>query len=289
MQQLQRAIAQLDQAIDNHEHWYRALLRTLIARAPADPSDLLPDAHHHCRFGQWLASRETEPLHDHPAYAVLVEAHAQMHHDASLLLHRVLNQLPVAETEFDQFSASLDLMRLELHSLRSELADAIEHRDPLTGVRNRTNMLADLREQQALVTRGVLPCSMAIIDLDHFKRINDRHGHPAGDAVLASVARTLDANVRPYDRIYRYGGEEFLVCMPSTTLDQAVELAERLRGAIGSHDPGVAPSGQRLRVTASFGVTSMAPDRPVEESIDRADKALYQAKSGGRNRVTAIE
>jgi diguanylate cyclase (GGDEF)-like protein len=193
----------------------------------------------------------------------------------------------VADTEFDQFSASLDLMRMQLHSLRGELADALEHRDPLTGVRNRANMLADLREQQALVARGVLPCSIAILDLDHFKQINDRHGHQTGDVVLESVAGCLDAKVRPYDRIYRYGGEEFLLCMPSTTLDGAVELAERLREAIASHDPGAAPDGQPLRLTASFGVTAMARDRKVEESIDRADKALYQAKAAGRNRVVS--
>lgn len=286
--QLQRAITELDHAIENHEQWYKALLRTLIAHVPADPSDLLPDAHRRCRFGQWLTSPETEPLQDHPAYAALVEAHEQMHHDAAHLLHRVVNQLPVADTEFDQFSASLDLMRMQLHSLRGELADALEHRDPLTGVRTRTNMLADLREQQALVARGVLPCSIAILDLDHFKRINDRYGHPTGDVVLGSVAKCLDANVRPYDRIYRYGGEEFLLCMPTTTLDMAVELAERLREAIASHDPEVAPDGHPLRITASFGVTAMERDRDVEESIDRADKALYLAKAAGRNRVVAV-
>lgn len=285
--QLQRAITQLDHAIENHEQWYKALLRALIAHVPPDPSDLLPDAHRRCSFGQWLTSGETKGLRDHPAYAALVEAHQQMHHDATHLLDRVVNRSPVADTEFDQFSASLDLMRMQLHSLRRELSDALEHRDPLTGVRNRTNMLADLREQQALVARGVLPCSIAILDLDHFKEINDRHGHPTGDVVLESVAMCLDANVRPYDRIYRYGGEEFLLCMPSTTLDGAVELVERLREAIASHDPGAAPDGQPLRITASFGVTAMARDRKVEESIDRADRALYQAKASGRNRVVS--
>ena len=124
-----------------------------------------------------------------------------------------------------------------------------------------------------------------MIDLDHFKEINDRHGHAAGDVVLSLTAQCLQARVRPYDRVYRYGGEEFLVSMPQVTVDAAVDAAERLRAAVAAQQIHAAAGGAALQVTASFGVAALEAAAPVEASIDRADKALYQAKSAGRNRV----
>jgi diguanylate cyclase (GGDEF)-like protein len=146
-------------------------------------------------------------------------------------------------------------------------------------------MLSDLREQHALVRRGVQQCSIAILDLDHFKNVNDQHGHPAGDATLASISHCLQTGVRPYDRIYRYGGEEFLVTMPSTTIDSALAVAERLRAAVEASEIR-STGGLVLRITASFGVAALEATRPIEESIDRADKALYRAKASGRNCVS---
>lgn len=284
-QQLQKIIAQLDQAIYNHELWYKGLLRTLIARLPPESSDLQSDAHHRCRFGQWYDSDETKSLWDHPAFVSLGKAHEQMHQSARHLLQLLADDLAVTTAEIDSFHNMLDRMILEMQSLRRELADAVQNRDPLTGARNRAGMLSDLREQHALVRRGVQQCAIVIVDVDHFKDVNDRYGHPAGDAVLASISQCLEASVRPYDRIYRYGGEEFLLYMPNTTMDAAVDLAERLRTAVASKEIRVAGGGQALQVTASFGVASLDAARSIEESIDRADKALYQAKSGGRNRV----
>ena len=128
-------------------------------------------------------------------------------------------------------------------------------------------------------------CALMMVDVDHFKGVNDRHGHAAGDAVLTATARCLQAHVRPYDRIYRYGGEEFLVTMLQASLDDAVEMAERLRVSVAAQEIQTLPAGPALRVTASFGVAALTADSPVEESIDNADKALYQAKSAGRNQV----
>jgi diguanylate cyclase (GGDEF)-like protein len=288
IQQLQMAIAQLEQAIYNHEQWYKNLLRVLIARLPPDAPDLMPDAHHRCRFGQWYDSDAAGFLRDHPGFVAIGQAHEQMHRNATHLLQRVTYELPVSANDLDQFNNVLDRLRLELQSLRGELVEATHNRDPLTGARNRTSLLADLREQQALVRRGVLHCTLAMIDIDHFKDINDRYGHVAGDAVLASTAQCLHAHVRSYDRIYRYGGEEFLLCMPNTTVDAALEIAERLRIAVAAQQIRHGGSGPGLQITASFGIAALDTEGPVEESIDRADKSMYQAKTAGRNRVEAI-
>jgi diguanylate cyclase (GGDEF)-like protein len=284
-QQLQKMIAQLDQAIYNHEQWYKGLLRTLIARLPPESSDLQSDAHHRCRFGQWYYSDETKSLRDHLAFASLGKAHEQMHNNATHLLRLIADNLAITPTKIDSFHNMLDRMVLEMQSLHRELADAVQNRDPLTGARNRVGMLSDLREQHALVRRGVQQCAIIIVDVDHFKGVNDRYGHPAGDTVLTAISHCLEASVRPYDRIYRYGGEEFLLYMPNTTMDVAVGLAERLRAAVASKEIPDTSGGPVLHVTASFGVAPLDADRSVEESIDEADKALYQAKSRGRNRV----
>jgi diguanylate cyclase (GGDEF)-like protein len=245
----------------------------------------MADAHSRCRFGQWHESDAAGFLRELPAFVALGEAHKQMHQSAAQLLQRVVDELPVLPNALDQFNNALDRVRLEIQSLRHELAETALNRDPLTGARNRASLLSDLREQHALVRRGVQACALAMIDLDHFKDINDRHGHAVGDVVLRSIAQCLQEQVRPYDRLYRYGGEEFLLCMPQTAVDAAVGAVERLRVAVGALEVVPGAGEPVLQVTASFGVAAVDGALTVEESIDRADKALYQAKTSGRNRV----
>jgi diguanylate cyclase len=282
--ELQKATAQLDQAIYNHEQWYKNLQRVLIARLPPDAADLEGDAHHRCRFGQWYDGQGADLLGGHEAFAALGEAHKQMHDGASRLLQRSADDLPISVSDLDQFNNLLDRLRLELQSLRGELVEMAQNRDPLTGVRNRTSLLVELREQQALVNRGAQQCAVIMVDLDHFKEINDRDGHAVGDAVLAATARCLHTHLRAYDRIYRYGGEEFLVSMPQVALATAVEAAERLREAVAAQEIDTSGS-PAVKITASLGVAALEAGLPVEEAIDRADKALYRAKAAGRNRV----
>ena len=287
LSQLQAAIAQLDQAAYNHDQWYKNLLRVLVARLPPDTADLIPDAHKRCRFGQWYDSDAVGPLREHPAFVALGQAHQQMHAGAREILQRVADDLPVAAADLDQFNNVLDRLRLELQSLRHELADAAVNRDPLTGARNRASLLIELREQQALVRRGVQVCALAMADIDHFKAINDRFGHSTGDAVLLSTSQCLLKHLRPYDRVYRFGGEEFLICMPGTTVETALIAAERLRAEVAAQQVQ-GGGGASVQVTASFGVAALDGSQAVEDSIDRADRAMYQAKTGGRNRVEAL-
>jgi len=284
-QELQAAIAQLDQAIYSHEQWHNGVLRVLVAHLPPDPADLVPDAHRQCRFGRWYEGEEPGPLREHPAFVALGEAHRQMHDGAATLLRRSEDGLDVPINEYDQFTNLLDRMRLEIQSLRGELQEASQNRDPLTGARNRTGLLADLREQQAQVRRGVQSCVLAMVDIDHFKEVNDRHGHTVGDAVLKSTVQSLYGELRPYDRLYRYGGEEFLVVMSQLALEDAVEVAERLRCAVSGEGGRDATGAEGVRVTVSIGIAALDAAQPVEESIDRADAALYRAKEGGRDRV----
>jgi len=154
----------------------------------------------------------------------------------------------------------------------------------MTGIPNRTGMLTKLREQQALVKGQVRPCAVAMMDLDHFKDINDKYGHVIGDKVLIAFAHYVAEHLRPYDKVFRYGGEEFLLLFPDTELREANEIIERLRKDLSSLEHR-AHGEEIFHVNVSFGLTLMDPDAPVQVSVDRADKALYAAKAAGRNRT----
>lgn len=282
--QLHYVLGQLDQALYNHEQWYKSLSRALIARLPAEPADLQNDAHQRCRFGQWYDSPDTLPLRENQAFVALGQAHQYMHHLATGLLQRSNGGLPIPPAELDSFNNALDRMKLELQSLKHELSEDLQNRDPLTGARSRASLLSDLREQQALINRNVQTCAIAMLDLDHFKRVNDAHGHVAGDAVLLAVAQCIQQHVRPYDRVYRYGGEEFLLSLPDTDLSTADGMAQRIRASIEALPIQLNGAGP-IHVTASIGLALLDGGTPIEQSIDHADKALYKAKAGGRNRV----
>lgn len=121
-----------------------------------------------------------------------------------------------------------------------------------------------------------------MLDIDFFKKVNDHYGHSAGDIVLATLAHNISKNLRPYDKIFRYGGEEFLLCIPQTDLIQGHEMIERLRKIIPETSINL-DSKQVINITISVGLTLLDPSCPVEQTIDRADKAMYIAKSSGRN------
>ena len=160
--------------------------------------------------------------------------------------------------------------------------------DYLTGLYNNRYLCAHLDEVIGRVNDDGIGAALLLFDIDHFKRVNDTHGHPAGDDVLRQIAaRTLDS-VRSVDLVARMGGEEFAVVMPETGLTIAAAVAERLRLAV-ANEPFILPdSDERLAVTVSIGVTTaVAGDDDRERLLKRADAALYEAKSTGRNRVVA--
>lgn len=170
-----------------------------------------------------------------------------------------------------------DVTELELE--RRELLD-LANLDPLTRALNRRKLAEVLAEEAARSTRYGSSLAAVLLDIDHFKAINDTRGHDAGDAVLVELSARLRAGLRKVDRLARYGGEEFVVVAPGIDLAKAAELAERLRLAVAGED--FAAAG---RVTASFGVAQHKAGEAPEAMLSRADKALYRAKEGGRNRV----
>lgn len=180
---------------------------------------------------------------------------------------------------------------VEMQNQLVEMARELENlstRDGLTGLFNRRHFSATLDHAFSHSSRYLRPLSMAIIDVDRFKDINDTFGHQAGDAVLAEVAKRFAQSVRASDYLARYGGEEFVVLLPEAHLDDAMKFAEKLRQAVAAAPAPIA-GGAELPVTVSVGTASLAHSQftSAAEMIAAADAALYRAKRNGRNRVEA--
>ncbi len=157
--------------------------------------------------------------------------------------------------------------------------------DELTGSFNRRCIMRMLDDEITRAHTVNTPCSIALIDLDWFKRINDAYGHPTGDEVLRTFAITMFANIRGIDRFGRYGGEEFLLVLPDTPNDAAARILDRLRAIIADLDWSAFSPG--MRVTISAGLATLAPDETSDTFLARADSALYAAKARGRNRIAS--
>jgi diguanylate cyclase len=186
------------------------------------------------------------------------------------------------------FSSS---MRQSLYQSGERLKEAyrrieeLAELDELTGSFNRRCIMRLLDEEIVRSARLDTPCSIALIDLDHFKRINDVYGHPTGDEVLRTFAITVFANIRAVDRFGRYGGEEFLLVLPDTSPESAAQTLDRLRTIIAELDWSAFSPG--MRVTMSGGVATLRTDESSDTFLARADGALYAAKAQGRNRITS--
>jgi diguanylate cyclase (GGDEF)-like protein/PAS domain S-box-containing protein len=161
----------------------------------------------------------------------------------------------------------------------------LAHKDALTGVANRRCLDSLLSDLLATFTRTGLHFSAILCDLDYFKRVNDRWGHPAGDAILQSFAGCLHAGARRNDLVGRYGGEEFMVLMPGSRLEGAEKLANRFRSTLAHCAQHALEGG---RVTASFGVTEVVPGDTTDSLVSRVDRALYEAKRLGRDCVVSL-
>jgi len=282
---LRATLQQLQQAAHDHLEWYENLIRTIVCRLPCDPRELAENAHHCCRFGQWYYAEASAALRQQAMFGAMEAEHHRVHVIAGRLLRVTMDGVPLVQAEFDELVAVSSRLRLELDSLRHEVQDILRSSDALTGAYGRARLLPELREWRELAKRNVQQCCIVFMDLDHLKEINDTHGHTVGDKILAGSVEYVIGHLRPYDQVFRYGGDEFLVSLPGIDLPSALHLIERVREGFGRVPFVVSEQGRPIHATASFGVALLEPDISVEESIDRADKALLMAKAAGRDRV----
>ncbi|MDP3226853.1 MAG: GGDEF domain-containing protein [Acidovorax sp.] len=224
------------------------------------------------------------------AYALVVWLHYAEQNNAALLRLEVLHLLAlvVSLPAFIVLMGKVQRLYRSLYQASRKIKNIQEdaQRDTLVGCFNRRYVLAALDEQKQLADESGIPLCLAVLDLDHFKRINDELGHLGGDEVLRTFARIAQKGVRGGDVFGRYGGEEFLLIFPGTSLLPALNTCERIRAQVETHAWTGLLKG---RVTVSIGVTQYVMGESALEFFSRADTAMYMAKEGGRNQVVVEE
>ncbi|MEO8152341.1 MAG: GGDEF domain-containing protein [Rhizobacter sp.] len=275
-----------------HDEAIAILNEALAAAQELYANSMVQDMHRQLYLAHKARGDLAEALAHHEAYHALTKEQLEQRNDAQSRL--MMNRL-----ELDQalFAAERSRMEAELQRVRAEQMAAEAERlqaqarelgryvlaDPLTGLGNRRQVERELPRLMSHSARSGEPLAVAVLDLDHFKQVNDRFGHAVGDTVLMLTADLFRARVRGGDLIARMGGEEFLIVFAHASLEWAREACERLRAAVQGH--GWAEVAEGLQVTVSIGLCLAGPRLDSAHLLEQADAALYQAKREGRNRV----
>lgn len=281
----ERAITDLEQALADHRAWAVRLHRRLIAGMPALPEDVVADAHRRCAFGGWYDAMRAEAqsaLGGDAAFHAIGELHVAMHAHARDLLEAPPSDARLAH--YDAFAAASEQLAAAVRGLQQSLLTRLLSLDALTGLPGRRHMEERLALAWQQSRREGRPAALAMMDLDHFKQVNDRYGHAAGDELLRWIGAGARNHLRAHDLVFRYGGEEFVAFLADSTLDAALGTLERMRRVLESSALRL-DDGRSLRITASFGLAACRDDEPVSATLEQADRALYEAKRRGRNRV----
>lgn len=276
----EEALCILDQASADHLEWLKQVHRSLLFQ-DGDPE---PAAYCHA-VEDGLAEKVDDRFGDcHAALLRLKDARHDMELTGHNLTARAAEGLPVDPAGYMAFMNAVEAYHAEGRRVELMLHQALAETDPLTGLRNRRGMMRDLRREWMRANRNSETCCVALVDLDHFKEVNDTRGHLTGDKVLAQTAAFFLRRLRSYDQVFRFGGEEFLFCLPHTDIPRAKRILDRLR-LLMARLPLLDQDGHRFFVSISIGIADMLARTSPETAVARADQALYLAKAAGRNRV----
>jgi diguanylate cyclase (GGDEF)-like protein len=276
-------ITELDAAVEAHMEWTRRVLRCAVLRLSPGEDALAPRAHMHCRFGRWFVSNKVrfEKLDAQNARR-LETVHQVMHEAVRSICTDLLAARPGQSTHLEAFEQTQSELINLLAAFKTQfLAHAVRH-DPLTGLPMRYGIETDFIQIQKTCKRNSTLFYIGMIDVDRFKQVNDRYGHPVGDIALRHLANTLKRITRPNEPLYRFGGEEFLLLMQCRTPEGAAMAAQRFINAVRS-EPVPIPQGP-LALTVTMGVACVGEDEPMGSGVERADRALYAGKRAGRDR-----
>ncbi len=276
-------IVEFDGAIEAHMDWTRRILRCAVLHTPPGDDVMSPVAHTLCRFGHWFRlNAEYFRELDSSSVPHVEELHQAMHDAMRCICADVMKGNPGKISDLDAFERSQSELLMLLARLKTLcISNAVRH-DPLTGLPLRYGIERDYALCMKDARRNHTRVYVVLIDVDHFKRINDEHGHPAGDMVLQHLAGTLRSVLRDNEPLYRFGGEEFLWLMRCDTPFVAERSAGRLLSTI--RETPAEADGIRIALTVTLGLAEAAENEEISSAIKRADVALYQGKNEGRDR-----
>lgn len=287
-EKLRTIVKELEQAVIEHSWWLHDWHRSLIFDLPINEICFSKHSYRQCRFGKWYFSLPSPILCNHPGFITIDQHHRRLHDSAYALAVKIRHGKTISINDYENLIDKEWNFTKAVLEFKEEMLKTLFEFDPLTDILNRQAFIRILHGEYARLSRTAESCCICMVDLDHFKSINDTYGHLAGDRVLRITAQYLNRKLRPYDSICRYGGEEFLICLPDTRLNTAKKIMNRLRIGVASLRIDL-DEEKEVNITASFGIAKMVIDNPIEVDIARADEAMYAAKQGGRNRVVVYE
>jgi len=282
-------IAEVDAAVEAHMEWTRRVLRCAVLRAAPGEDALAPLAHTLCRFGRWFVLNRVhfEQVDVHNARR-LETVHQTMHDAVRSICTDLLAGRAGQSTHLEAFEQTQsELIKLLAEFKTQFLANAVRH-DPLTGLPMRYGIETDFIQIQKNCKRNNTLFYIGMIDVDHFKRVNDNYGHSVGDIALRHLANTLKQITRPNEPMYRFGGEEFLLLMQCRAPEGAAAAAQRFINAVRS-EPVPIPQGEPLALTVTLGLACVGEDELMASAVERADRALYAGKRAGRDRYVIAQ
>ncbi|MBL4613251.1 MAG: diguanylate cyclase [Magnetovibrio sp.] len=278
-------ISGIERAISLQTDWFKKWHDRVVVHH--DRSAFKVDGIADIPLGAWYVSDESKAFSNNPGFKSLGERLGELVGQVQLFLGERPDGEPHQVDDYTAFMNTLLDLNILVQQLQNDAWRGLTKMDPLTGVRNRHEMMVELDAERERARRSDLVCTIAMVDLDHFKAVNDTYGHVVGDNVLRHISALFGEQLRPYDMVYRYGGEEFLLCLPNTDLDSALLVLERLRAKIEDSRVPYGEDGETVRITASFGVAQIDTIEHIVKTIENADMALYDVKQGGRNMVKA--
>lgn len=287
--ELARFITELDAAVEAHMELTRRVLRCAVLRAVPGEDALAPLAHTLCHFGRWFVLNKVhfEQL-DVQNTRRLEKVHQTMHDAVRSVCTDLLAGRPGQSTDLEAFEQTQSELIKSLAGFKTQfLANAVRH-DPLTGLPMRYGIETDFIQIQKNCKRNNTLFYIGMIDVDHFKQVNDRYGHPIGDIALRHLANTLKRITRPNEPLYRFGGEEFLLLMQCRAPEGAALAAQRFINAVRS-EPVPIPQGEPLALTVTLGLACVGEDELMASAVERADRALYAGKRAGRDRYVIAQ
>lgn len=277
-------IAEIDAAMQAHVEWTRRILRCAVMKVSPGDDILLPDAHCRCRLGRWLGGARDQLWRiDAQTVEMLETEHRRMHDAIRDLCGAILSDIDVPGQCLDVFEVHQRGTVQALEDLKTLIVSRAARLDALTGLPMRHGIEPEFDRYRAMARRHGEDVYALLLDIDHFKDINDRFGHAVGDLALVHTAQAMRRVRRAGEPLFRFGGEEFLLLLSATGPEAAAEAAHRIVQVL-RESPLLLDSGERIEVRVSGGLARSSDDDSLGTVVERADAAMYRAKREGRDR-----
>lgn len=287
-QPIDKVIHDLDVAVQSHHDWIRRLLRYTVLDGNQPPDMINVDAHKICSFGQWLESGEgTLARLDHEKREKLSHAHQAMHDSVREIVKRIPQRKGMEHLLNELDEKQENLLNL-VNEFKTLLVTIKSLHDPLTGLPLRQILDHSFSQFQKRCKRDNKLFFIALIDVDHFKKVNDNFGHNVGDDALRHLVNTLMHSIREDESLFRFGGEEFLQLLEARNQKDVVIAAQRSIEIV-RRTPMPLPDGNQLRLTITIGLACVRNEDTLRNAVERADAALYEGKRAGRDRYVLAE